>query len=74
MTHVLCRTALVRFWHEAAVRKCPLLRRLWGVSGHPSAIAQQSSIYEYTPSGSAPGMIRASPAPRELSMGVNHGR
>src|SRR5262245_7341520 len=24
----------VRFWHEAAVRKCPLLRRLWGLSGH----------------------------------------
>src|SRR5262249_22034059 len=21
-------------WHEAAVRKCPLLRRLWGLSGH----------------------------------------
>jgi hypothetical protein len=23
---------------------------LWGVSGHPSAIAEQSPIYEYTPS------------------------
>jgi hypothetical protein len=33
-----------RLWHEAAVRKCPLLRRLWGLSGHRSA----SSIYEYT--------------------------
>src|SRR5262249_3082764 len=32
----------VRFWHEAAVMKCPLLRRLWGLSGHRSA----SSIYE----------------------------
>jgi hypothetical protein len=30
--------------HGAAVRKCPLLRRLWGLSGHRSA----SSIYEYT--------------------------
>src|SRR5262249_14871931 len=28
---------------EAAVRQCPLLRRLWGLSGHRSA----SSIYEY---------------------------
>src|SRR5262249_25599713 len=35
----------VRFWHEAAIRKCPLLRRLRGLSGHRSA----SSIYEYTP-------------------------
>jgi hypothetical protein len=25
-----------RFWHEAAVRKCPLLRRVWGPSGHRS--------------------------------------
>ena len=24
-------------WHKAAVRKCPLLRRLWGLSGHRSA-------------------------------------
>ena len=39
------RTARVASWHEAAVRKCPLLRRLWGLSGHRSA----SSIYEYTP-------------------------
>jgi hypothetical protein len=30
---------------EAAARKSPLLRRLWGLSGHRSA----SSIYEYTP-------------------------
>src|SRR5215813_3350717 len=35
----------VRKWHEAAVRKCPLLGRLWGLSGHRSA----STIYEYTP-------------------------
>jgi len=33
-------------WHEAAVKKGPLLRRLWGLSGHRSA----SSVYEYTPS------------------------
>ena len=39
----------VSSWHEAAVRKCLLLRRLWGLSGHRSAIAEQSSIYEYTP-------------------------
>jgi hypothetical protein len=24
------------YWHEAAVRKCPLLRRLWRLSGHQS--------------------------------------
>ena len=30
--------------HEAAVRKCLLMHRLWEVSGHPSAIAEQSSI------------------------------
>ena len=41
--------ANVGFWHEAAVRKCPLLRRLWGLSGHRSAIAELSSIYEFTP-------------------------
>src|SRR5262249_12275438 len=34
--------ARVRLWHEAAVRKCPRLRRLWGLSGHRSA----PSIYE----------------------------
>ena len=39
----------VSYWHEAAVKKCPLLRRLWGLSEHRSAIAEQSSIYEYTP-------------------------
>jgi len=35
----------VGLWHEAAVKKCQLLRRLWGLSGHRSA----PSIYEYTP-------------------------
>jgi len=42
---LFCCIAGVRNWHEAAVRKCALLRRLWGLSGHQSA----SSIYEYTP-------------------------
>src|SRR5262249_5189017 len=27
-----------RFWHEAAVRECPLFRRLWGLGGHCIAI------------------------------------
>ncbi len=36
-------------WHEAAITKCPLLRRLWGLIRHRSAIAELSSIYEYTP-------------------------
>ena len=35
-------TAYVALWHEAAVRKCSLLRRLWGLSGNRLA----SSIYE----------------------------
>jgi len=30
-------TSRVDSWHEAAIRKCPLLRRLWGLSGHWSA-------------------------------------
>ena len=30
--------------HEAAVRKCPLLRRFWGLSGQRSA----PLVYEYT--------------------------
>ena len=46
---VIERVGDVCVWHEAAVRKCPLLRRLWGLSGHRSAIAELSSIYEYTP-------------------------
>jgi hypothetical protein len=29
----LAASAHSRCWHEAAVRKCPLLRRLWGLSG-----------------------------------------
>ena len=37
-----CCSARVSSWHEAAVRKCPLLLRLWVLSGHRSA----SSIYE----------------------------
>jgi hypothetical protein len=30
----LAASAHSRSWHEAAVWKCPLLRRLWGLSGH----------------------------------------
>ena len=48
-TMQFCCSAFGRFWHQAAVRKCPLLRRLCGLSGHRSAIAELSSIYEYTP-------------------------
>jgi hypothetical protein len=41
----MLKILLQQYRHEAAVRKCPLLRRLWGLSGHRST----SSIYEYTP-------------------------
>jgi hypothetical protein len=34
-SNTLLRTGDVCLWHEAAVRKYPLLRRLWGgLSGH----------------------------------------
>jgi hypothetical protein len=37
------------FWHQAAVRKCPLFRCFWGLSGHRPAMANRSRFCEYTP-------------------------
>src|SRR5262245_36970246 len=37
-----CQLGAVHTWHDAVVSRCPLLRRLWGLSGSRSA----SSIYE----------------------------
>jgi hypothetical protein len=38
-----------RYWHEAAVRKCPLLRRLRGLGGHRSAIFLQTVSFTSFP-------------------------
>jgi hypothetical protein len=56
-----------RFWHEAAVRKCPLLRRLWELSGHRSA----SSIYEYTPLTHAPARLRLRSGALRIASDIN---
>jgi hypothetical protein len=56
---------LQQYLHEAAVRKCPLLRRLWGLSGHRSA----SSICEYTPQLSRSKKGDDFPSPLEKYLG-----
>jgi hypothetical protein len=38
----------VAYWHKCEVEERPLLRRLWGLSGHQSAMPNDA-IYEYTP-------------------------
>jgi hypothetical protein len=35
-------------WHKCEVQERPLLRRLWGLSGHQSAVPNDA-IYEYAP-------------------------
>src|SRR5262249_16669521 len=59
-----CVGARVRNWHEAAVRKCPFLRRLWGLSGHRSP----SSICEYTPYPTLGYKSAPGPAPARVQV------
>src|SRR5262249_53420564 len=52
-SNFLRKATVVRFWHEAAVRKCPLFAPLVGAKRTSTAIADLSSIYEYTEQPSA---------------------